>query len=299
MDAIEQVSRDDVSETYVVELCIGRCADELVITYRKILKSFYDANYTAHLDELETLYCAVNDQNVDPGDVVSSIDDILRMAGDRALGFMQIGLDPDTPIDVYAEILDILLGFDPTDTPDILLHAIENSEDSVDALAQLLELLGTYEAEALHQYIARVGGDFVPNIKRLLNDNISVQTTVEVGETPTDVSMEQRRRLARLVARKPETLGSELGRIGSGLGASMESLYGVHVGTLLDGSMESAIEHLYSLAALSCESFEAAEKGVGACLDDLYYEVDSRRRAEQARVKIASDYRTIYGEHHG
>lgn len=295
MDAIEYVDSDDICQEFLVELCRGRCSEELVVTYRKILKTFFEINYTAHVRELESLYMSVNDQNVATDDVVSCIDDILRMAGDRALTMLQISLDPDTPIDIYAEIIDILLNFDPTDTPQILLNAINVTEDATESLCQLLEYLGTYEGETYYQYVQTVGGDFTPNLKKLLQDAANARS-----EDLTPISdLDQQRRVARLVAQKGETLGAELGRIHSGTDASLESLYGVYVGTLLDGSMESAIDHLYSLAALSCASFESAEQGVGSCLDDLYYDVDNRRRAEQVRMKVAAGYRTIFGDHHG
>lgn len=295
MDAIETVDDNDISQEYVVALCEGRCSEELVVTYRKILKTFYNANYTAHLDELETLYAAHNDHNVDVTELVPMIDSILRMAGDRALSALLIELDHDIPIDMYAEVLDILLGFDPTDTPEILMNAVENTDDDVEGLCKLLEFLGTYEIDDLIPYIANVDRRFTDNLKRTLQQAVD---NAEVDMTPP-AQMENLRRMSRLVSLKDGTLGAELVRMKSASGASMESLYAVYVPRLIDATMESAIEEIYSLATFSCESFEAAERAVGASLDDLYYEIDSRRKAEQLRRDIGLSYKTVYGENHG
>ena len=82
----------------------------------------------------------------------------------------------------------------------------------------------------------------------------------------------------------------------SGIGASLESLYGLYVGKLIDQSLEQSVDDLYSMAVLSCESLGSAQAGVATWLDDLCTDADERRRAEQISLRLSREYASIFGE---
>jgi predicted proteasome-type protease len=62
--------------------------------------------------------------------------------------------------------------------------------------------------------------------------------------------------------------------------------------------MDEAINDIFSLAVISNESFEDAKISIGNCLDDLFYEMDDRRRAEQVKLKLFDVYQPIFGAGH-
>ncbi|MNG10861.1 hypothetical protein D3C84_943570 [compost metagenome] len=94
---------------------------------------------------------------------------------------------------------------------------------------------------------------------------------------------------------RPDSLGVELARDNVGVGASLESLYGCHVERLIDLSTEQAVVELFSLAAISCESYDKLDVSISAALDDLCYEMDDRRKAEQVRLNMMKSYRPVFG----
>lgn len=285
---------DNISEWTVRTLVHARCSPELEELYVRLNNILGDCNNTAHLDELDALLNELTSQNIDPTQVVISVDEIMRMATERGLNWIGVELDPEVPIEMLIEAADVLLLFDPTDTPSIVLEMMDAAEDVDDAFCKLMAQFGTYEEDDWFTQILQIGDHFTANVRKVAAD--ALQGDEAASEIDTSVDSDLLKRLSRLVKANKESLGAELGTSNLGLGMSLESLYGLHVGRLLDLTTEQQVDQLYSLAAISSESFESAAPAVASCLDDLCYDTDVRRKAEQIRAKTHSVYAPIFGD---
>lgn len=282
---------NDVSEWTLRTLVRDRCSPELEELYVRLNKTFSDCNFQAHLDELDALMNELGSQNIGPEHVVPSVDEIMRVAGERALNQCGVELVEDIPLEMFCEAADVILNFDPTDTPGIMVDILDSAEDADDAFCKVMEQLGTYEYEDWLPQLLAISDNFTKTVRKVASDAV---TTEDV--TTADGAPDLLKRLSRLVKANGESLGAELGSMNLGLGMSLESLYGLHVGRLLDVPPEKQVDQLFSLAAISNESFESAITSISECLDDLCCEdVDSRRKVEQIRIRMADQYKPIFG----
>lgn len=281
---------DDISQWTVRTIARDRCSPELEELYVRLNKTLNDCNQTAHLDELDVLLAEMGSQNIDPTEIVTSLDEIMRMAVDRSLNQVGVELIPDISLEMLSEVADTLLLFDPTDLPGLVIDILDSAEDADDAFCKVMDQFGTYEYDEWTPQILQISEHFTSNVRKVCADAV---TSDDVGME--DSSADLLKRLSRLVKANGESLGADLGSKNLGLGMSLENLYGLHVGRLLDLPEEQQVDQLYSLAAISSESFESANTAVAECLDDLCYDMDSRRKAEQIRMKVSEVYKPIFG----
>lgn len=291
MDRIPKANDEDVTDDTLLMLVRDRCSPELETLYLQLARVLFNCNFTGHLDELDVVYHQLASQNIGPEEVIPSVDEIMRTAVDTALGQIGVEFDIETPLDYLSEAADILLNFDPTDTPTILLDLLRASDDPEDACAKVLSYLGTREEDQWMMYFITVSENFAVTITSVVKKEVDRnEAAVDIEGTPSLL-----KRLSRLVRAEKDTLGAELGSMNIGLGVSLEHLYGCHVGRLIDLSVENQVKELYSLAAISGASFESAKSEISACLDDLCYESDNRRQAEQFRQRFEEQFQPIFG----
>jgi len=282
---------DDIIQWTIRTLVRDRCSPELEELYVRLNQTLSACHWKAHLDELDALLGELGSHNIGPEQVTVSVDEILRLSTERALNNCGVELNPDIPLEMLAEAADIILNFDPTDTPGVLVDLLDSAEDVDDAFCKIVDQLGTFDYEEWIPQLVQISDGFTKTVRKVCADAV---TTDDV--TSEDGSPDLLKRLSRLVKANGDSLGATLGSQNLGLGSSLESLYGVHVGRLLDKPVETQVDQLFSLAAISSESFESAQVAIGECLDDLCFEIDVRRQAEQLRPRYAEKYKSIFGE---
>lgn len=290
-DALIESDTDDASQSLIAALAYGQCSPELQSSYSRLASILNDVNFTGHIDELELLFALVNDHNIDTTEVISSVDAIFRVAAERCLQSIGVELDADTPLAMLEDALGTLLLFDPTDAPAVFVGIVDASEDDVEALLSILAYVGNYDEETWFPYIV----DCSENTVRRIREIATKEDQRIQSQEDTVNADELNQRVARMAALRPDSLGVELARDNVGVGASLESLYGCHVERLIDLSTEQAVVELFSLAAISNESYDKLEQSISVALDDLCYEMDDRRKAEQVRVNMMKSYRPIFG----
>lgn len=284
---------DNVTESTVREIVRGRCSPELEEEFVELAMLLSSVNFKGHLQELEVLYQQMDSQVVDPNEIILAVDQILRVGAEVALNNCGVEFDPDIPMAMLIEACDILLKFDPTEFPQLIIDAIDATEDPVDTLIAILDLMGTYSEDDWFPQVSNVSEAFSGKVRA------SCAQTLEQDVSDRNASLATApllKRLSHLVNSNAESLGAELGKSDQGLGLSLESLYAQHVVKLMDRPIEKAVDDLFSLAVISNESFEGAMVGVAHWLDDLYYDSEMRRQAEQLRMKLTSHYQPMFGD---
>lgn len=290
-DVNNDIETDDASQELLAALTFGQCAPELASSYSRLATILNDVDFTGHIDELELLFSLVNDHNIDTTEVVPSIDAIFRVAVERCLQSVGVALDADTPLAMVEDALGTLLQFDPTDAPTVFVGIVDAAEDDVEALLSILAYVGNYDEDTWFPYIVECSENTIRRIREIsTKEDSRIQSQADLVD-----SDELNQRVARMAALRPDSLGIELARDNVGVGASLESLYGCHVERLIDLSTEQAVIELFSLAAISNESYDKLDQSISAALDDLCFEMDDRRKAEQVRLNMMKSYRPIFG----
>lgn len=287
----DNAGTQDICQPLVAEMLIGRAAPELILLYLELLQTLYEANFTNHVEEIDLLHASLNSHSIDTSEVTEAVDAIIRTAYDRCFSLLGISTTDDIPLDLLAELGDIVLLYDTTDTPEFILNAVDSAEDADEAFLKILEFKGVREIEEWMPYIASVNPGTVDRIRKLAVDEIN-----NSARTDHTFDHDLGRRLSRLSKLRQNTVGATLVNQQSGIGASLESLYGLYVGKLFDQSLEQSVDDLYSMAVLSCESLGSAQAGVATWLDDLCTDADERRRAEQISLRLSREYAPIFGE---
>ncbi|MNQ02246.1 hypothetical protein D3C85_149150 [compost metagenome] len=285
------IDTDDASQPLLAALAFGQCSPELQSSYSRIATILNDVDFTGHIDELELLFSMVNDHNIDTCEVIPSVDAVFRVAAERCLQSIGVALDADTPLAMLEDALGTLLQFDPTDAPAVFVGIVDASEDGIEALLSILAYVGNYSEEDWFPYIVECSENTVRRIREIsAKEDSRIQSQADTVD-PDELNQ----RIARMASLRPDSLGVELARDNVGVGASLESLYGCHVERLIDLSTEQAVVELFSLAAISCESYDKLDVSISAALDDLCYEMDDRRKAEQVRLNMMKSYRPVFG----
>lgn len=290
-DALIESDTDDASQSLIAALTYGQCSPELASSYSRLASILNDVNFTGHIDELELLFALVNDHNIDTTEVVTSIDAVFRVAAERCLQTVGVELDADTPLAMLEDALGTLLLFDPSDSASVFVGIVDAAEDDVEALLSILAYVGNYDEGTWFPYIVSCSENTVRRIRQIsAKEDTRIQSQADLVDLD-----ELNKRVARMATLRPDSLGIELARDNVGVGASLESLYGCHVDRLIDLSTEQAVIELFSLAAISNESYDRLEQSISVALDDLCFEMDDRRKAEQLRVNMMKSYRPIFG----
>ena len=283
---------EDASITLVRLLVTDRCAPELEELYVQLNNILIDIDFPVHLDELSLLLSKAESMEIDNLEIVPCVDTVLRTAVNRALLELGIEFDNEIKIEKLVEAADVLLRFDVTDNPTLIDEVMADTEDDIDALCRLLELQGTFEFDAWFEDVVEVSDMFAQNLRRLVQKEIQHQESPVADPQHDHLFL---KRIGRLMAEKGDTFAADLVINNVGIGASMESLYGCHVGRFIDMKPEESIPELYALAAMSSDSFESAKKMIDHCLDDLYTEPMERSRAERMRPSIEQSFQPIFG----
>lgn len=284
---------DNVTESTVRDIVRGRCTPELEDEFVELAMLLSSVNFKGHLQELDVLYQQMDSQIVDPATIIVDVDQILRIGSETALNLCGVEFDPDTPMEMLIEGCEVLLKFDPTEFPQLVIDAIDAAEDPVETVIVLLDLLGTFSNDDWFPYVSRVSDAFAKRVRGFCAETLEQDITDRNTSLATAPLL---KRLNHLVKSNAETLGAEIGKADQGLGLTLESLYAQNVVKLMDSPVDVAVNNLFSLSVISNESFEGAMVGVSHWLDDLYYDAEMRREAEQLRMKLTPHYKPMFGD---
>lgn len=288
---LSELETVDASQHYLLTILDGNCSDELIKLYSQLLSVFNEINYTGHIDELELLYSKLVSQSIDISSITSVVEDVLRTSCSKLFDTIGVGLNDDIPMNMLVEATDILLNFDPTEFPSIVYHCVESEDDSIEAIMKLLEKLGTYTSDEWFPYIADVSGDLIDRIMKVCMDEMNKRE----GQLDIKVPSDLLQRIGRTVKQKPDTLGAQLAEAQVGGDISLEALYERHVGRFIDMDIRTAVDNLYSLAAISNVSLESLDSKITDCLYDLYVDLESRREVDKVKVVIDEQWKDILG----
>lgn len=293
MGDVRTETDDNVTESTVREIVRNRCTPELEERFVQLALSLSAVNFKGHLEELDVLYQQMDAQAVDPAEITLAVDQILRVGAETALNNCGVEFDPDISLEMLVEACEIILQFDPTEFPQMVIDTIDASEDDVECLASILDLLGTYDENDWFAQIVEVSDKFKDRVRGLCTE------IAEQDSADKSAGLEKApllKRLNFLVKSNAESMGATLGKEERGLGMSLESLYAANVIRLMEKPIDTAVEDLFSLAVISNESFESGMVGVSTWLDDLYYDSDMRRQAEQHRLRLINHFQPMFGD---
>lgn len=259
-------------------LLSGRCNPQLAELYLALNQQLELCGLQDYDIELTMLY-GVEDQ-VDPLSILPTVDTIFRTAAGIALNRIGVSVDGEIPLDMLVEIVRILVNFDPTDTPQVLLDVLNGDEDDLETLLELLEQQSRFSSDDFFPYVLSVKPELIKAARTVCEAAVETRQAV-----PDSGALAMNREIVRRFnvwkQQDPAAVGMQLGAEGVGLGMSMESLYVCRVGDLLDATEPDMVGHLISLAAISCESLATHKAKIEECLDDLCPDVMSRQRAQQ------------------
>jgi hypothetical protein len=285
-------SPDNIVEWTIRTLVRDRCSPELEELYVRLNAALEQAGCRMHFDALDNLLATLNDLNISPEEVVPGVDEELRVAAERSLNICGVELQSEVSLVMLCEAVDVICNFDPTDTPSLLIDVLNSAEDADSAFALLMSYQGTFEETDWIAEILEISPNFTSTVLRSLKETADADETVEIDPAH---GQELLKRLSRLVRTNGETIGAELGKNNTGMGVSTESLYGVHVGNIIHKPIAAAVEDVFSLSVISNERYEVAMESVSRCIDDLFYEPEQRREAEQVRIRLSETYKPIFG----
>lgn len=271
-------------------LLSGRCNPQLAELYLALDQQLKLCGLQDYDIELTMLY-SVEDQ-VDPLSILPTVDTVFRTAAGIALNRIGVSVDGEIPLDMLVEVVRILVNFDPTDTPQVLLDILNGDEDDLETLLELLEQQSRFSSDEFFPYVLSVKPDVIKAARSVCE--AAVETRQAVPDSGAlDLNRQIVRRFNVWKQQDPNAVGIQLATEGVGLGMSLESLYACRVGDLLDVSEQDMVGHLISLAAISCETLSSHKAKIEECLDDLCPDVLSRQRAQQHLTQRFPAYQTL------
>ncbi len=282
----------DSSLELVAELLLDNVSEELLSSYIRLSGILTQVGYDSHHEQLDELYIQYDSGNVDVLTLPTHVDAILLNSLDIVLDQCGLKLSPDLDIDIRIAIAEGILLFDVTDQVEILYDKLQNSVDDAEALCKVLSITTGLEVDTLMPTLDEVSPSLITRLRELIEKGMEVEQPD--FNQPSPVSDQISKRFALLSITKPDTIGGELAGVTEPTELSFESLYAYNARVIMKKDVQSAIEDLYSLSALSGLSIEAANREVGMCLDDLYLDPIERAKASRIALSLESEYAPLH-----
>lgn len=276
----------------LVEILVGCVSPEYIQQCVELNNILCRAGFTAQLEALDLLNAMVLADEIDNLSISLEIDALFRETLMVALRTCGVFFDEDIPFDRLIDLSRIILHFDVTETPQVLLDQVNSAEDDIDALCKTLAFLNHDDEDDWLPHIAEVGVGLIHRIQHLAQEQQSVLDNRTGLDTQLQYSMNE-----RLLKIKAQGDSSVINNI-DGLSAtpSMESMYVLHLANLIDVPLEQAVDGVCSISFTCAPSFEAAVQGVNTLLDDLYDTPNERMEAEGMKQKYIQKYAPIFSE---
>jgi hypothetical protein len=260
----------------------GRASDELTTAIMSLDATLVKAGFKMHREELDLLVGI--ESTVDGNAILQSVVEILRIAAERLLAPMEIGVTEDIPLDMLTGLVTTVAFYEPSDNDDEIDAVIKLSLSSDETLCMVLNIVTEFSFEDYFPYITAVSDNLIKKIESLI---------FEAGEykiSPvTDLDSETTARIALVRKNMITEFSSKLSDEGIPDGIGMENLYNTYSSHLLTQSMEGAVKGLVYMAMISNLSTESVGDEAAFFIEDLYPSIEDNQKATRIlRNELAS-----------
>lgn len=277
----------------LVTLLHGLASDELILLYVELNKVLLEATYTTQLDVFQLMFTSIELDELDTLEVVVEVDNVLRESARICLLECGIHYQEDVSLPTLIELTRAILLFDTTEEPQTLIDIIDVAEDDHECLLTLLaHLTGIDDGEWI-TVISGVNEGVIDRIRDVAKEVLTIDYQVD----DIDYSLSDRlSKLKNVVA--DNTTQTQLVESLESLASPppFETLYMMHLNSMVEASMEDVVSSIYSLACVAHprgdESFEAAVGG----LNDFYEDPLERQQAGQLLYNLKGNYSKVYQE---
>lgn len=251
-------------------ICTGSVTDELLEIYSEICTTFHNVSYNGHVMELDYIESLLNAQNITTSDAADSVLEVLLTAVEDCLHVVGLSINPDIPIRLVPSLISTLLEFDTTDTPEPVMAIVEDSEGPVECICDLLGYYTQTESDVWLEHITGVEVKCITAIKYQLKLAIDRITSNDLGLG--DHGKILRDRASALKSVMDDVTLADISTESS----TLEDLYNLHVGSIVDMDSTAAVREIMGLAVMSNESSTSIDQSIDLVLDDLFYEPSER-----------------------
>lgn len=252
----------------------GRCSPELVDALSDLDDVMASAGFDMHQDEID--YLIGNESFEDPGSIVSSVDRILRIGADKALGSgFGVGISETISIPMLQSAVSALADFDVGDHYEELSAILEMDMAADETLADVLGVLSPYSAE-----------DWLPQLISVEDSLIQTMTNAVAQYEATPVELNQVdpqvvERVNWFHTQEEEAFSKQALDEGVPMGLSMEQLYQHYNERLASIPVQQAMKDLVSLGMMSNLSMESLGDEAAFFLEDLYPTLEDNQQANR------------------
>lgn len=213
----------------------------------------------------------------DAGLIVDKVIGILYTQAEALLQQMKIRLNLDEiRIGVLAEIVEALY-FVPGDLDGQILAICLGTEDSVDALIEILALKTNKAPEQFMEYVVSVSPFTIGVIQNLTNESVEAQKNSEIDVVSILGKLNKHQTMVgATVTAAMESLGA-----GTGVGVSMQTLVDQNLEKLQKGTPQETADHLLSLAIMANTEPDAIEDEVCFFLEQIYDDIVDMQKARR------------------
>lgn len=272
----------------LISLVHGLASDQLISQFLEINQLLVTAGFTNQIDAFNLMDNAISLDEMDVTEVVAEVDSLLRESTRICLLECGVMFEEEISMDLLIELTKAVLHFDTTETPDLILGAIEASDDDHEAFLSVLEIVTSRDSSEWLTVVTDVGYGLIDRIKSL------TELAAEANNVVDDVDYEFNAKLSKLMhVGDKETLES-LESLKST--PNLDTLYVLHAHRLMEESTAIVVKSLYSLACVAYDNFDEAYLNVGKLLDDFYVDPIERHEAELLRNLLKNDYASTFGD---
>lgn len=261
-------------------ICTGSVTDDLLDIYAEICVVLHNIEYNGHVMELDYIESLLNGQDITTRDAADSVFEVMLTAVEECLNVIGVNINPDIPISLVPSLLNSLLEFDATDTPEPVMAIVDDSEGPVECVCDLLGYYTPTPSDIWLEHITEVDVKCIDAIKYQLR--IVIDRLSSLDEGPGDQVKVLRDRAVELKSVMDDITLADISTESS----TLEDLYHLHVGSIVDMSPDVAVREIIGLAVMSNESSVNIDRSIDLVLDDLFYEPSER-------IKVNSQVREL------
>lgn len=213
----------------------------------------------------------------DAGLITDKVIGILYTQAEALLQQMKIRLNlDDIRIGLLAEIIEALY-FVPGDLDGQILAICQGTEDSVEALLEILALKTNKTPEQFMEYVVSVSPFTIAVIQNLTNESVEAQQNADIDIVSVLGKLNKHQSMVGVtVTAAMESLGA-----GTGVGVSMQTLVDQNLEKLQTGTPQETADHLLSLAIMANTEPDAIEDEVCFFLEQLYDDIVDMQKARR------------------
>ena len=242
---------------------------------KALVEAFELHKCTLYKDQVTFL--KMEGDSADAGTITDKLIGILYTQAEALLQQMKIRLNMDEiRIGMLAEIIEAL-HFVPGDLDDQILAICQGTEDSVDALIEILALKTNKAPEQFMEYVVSVSPFVVAVIQGLANESVEAQKNSEIDIVSVLGKLNKHQSLVGdNVTAAMESLAG-----GTGVGVSMQTLVDQNLEKLHKGTPQETADHLISLAIMANTEPDAIEDEVCFFLEQMYDDIVDMQKARR------------------